>query len=47
TLTLDEAIMKMDLANLPTLVFINKESGRMNVVYHRRDGLISHIDPQI
>lgn len=47
TLTLDEAIMKMDLANLPTLVFINKENGRMNVVYHRRDGLISHIDPQI
>ena len=47
TLSLDEAIMKMDLANLPTLVFINKDSGRMNVVYHRRDGLISHIDPQI
>jgi ribosomal subunit interface protein len=46
TLELDEAIMKMDLANLPALVFINKNNGRMNVVYHRKDGFISLIDPQ-
>ena len=46
TLDLEEAIMKMDLANLPALVFINKKNGKMNVVYHRKDGLISLIDPQ-
>lgn len=46
TLEVEDAIMKMDLANLPALVFINKKNGRMNVVYHRKDGLISLIDPQ-
>lgn len=47
TLTVDEAIMKMDLANLPALVFKNESNGRINVVYHRKDGNISWIDPQI
>jgi ribosomal subunit interface protein len=45
-LTVDEAIMKMDLADLPALVFINKQNKRLNVVYHRKDGNISWIDPQ-
>ncbi len=45
-LTLDQAIMKMDLANLPALVFINIKNKRINVVYHRRDGNISWIDPE-
>ncbi len=46
-LSVDEAIMKMDLQNLPALVFINAENKRINVVYHRKDGNISFIDPQI
>ncbi len=46
-LAVEEAIMKMDLANLPALVFINKQNKRLNVVYHRRDGNISWIDPKI
>jgi ribosomal subunit interface protein len=45
-LTVDEAIMKMDLADLPALVFINKQNKRLNVVYHRKDGNISWVDPQ-
>lgn len=45
-LSVDEAIMKMDLANLPALVFVNKNNKRINVVYHRKDGNISWIDPQ-
>lgn len=45
-LTVNEAIMKMDLAYLPALIFINKENGRINVVYHRKDGNISWIDPK-
>jgi len=45
-LTVNDAIMKMDLADLPALVFINKQNKRINVVYHRKDGNISWIDPQ-
>lgn len=44
-LSVEEAIMKMDLQDLPTLVFINSKNGRINVVYHRKDGNISWIDP--
>jgi ribosomal subunit interface protein len=44
-LSVDEAIMKMDLANLPALVFINKNNKKINVVYYRKDGNISWIDP--
>jgi ribosomal subunit interface protein len=47
TLSVDDAIMKMDLQNLPALVFINERSKRVNVVYHRKDGNISWVDPQI
>ena len=47
TLSIDEAIMKMDLANLPALVFINNKNQRLNVVYHRKDGYISLVDPQV
>ena len=46
-LTPDEAIMKMDLQDLPALVFINKNNNRINAVYHRKDGNISWIDPRI
>lgn len=45
-LCVNDAIMKMDLADLPALVFINKDNQRINVVYHRKDGNISWIDPE-
>lgn len=44
-LTVDQAIMKMDLADLPALVFINSDNKRINVVYTRKDGNVSWIDP--
>lgn len=44
-LSVSEAIMKMDLAHLPALLFINKLNNRLNVVYHRADGNISWVDP--
>ena len=47
SLTVEEAIMKMDLQDLPALVFINKKNKRLNVVYHRKDGNISWIDPRV
>jgi len=46
-LSVDQAIMKMDLQNLPALVFINVANNRINVVYHRKDGNISWIDPEL
>ena len=39
--------MKMNLSDLPALVFINSENNRLNVLYHRKDGNISWIDPQL
>ncbi|MBM5782177.1 MAG: ribosome-associated translation inhibitor RaiA [Pelagibacterales bacterium] len=47
TLSVEEAVMKMDLQDLPALVFINSKNKRINVVYHRKDGNISWIDPQV
>ncbi|MFN7038089.1 MAG: ribosome hibernation-promoting factor, HPF/YfiA family [Alphaproteobacteria bacterium] len=45
-LSVSEAVMKMDLANLPALLFTNSTTGRINVVYHRADGNISWVDPE-
>ncbi len=44
-LTVSQAVMKMDLANLPALMFFNSAHGRLNVVYRRADGHISWVDP--
>jgi len=46
TLTVSEAVMKMDLADLPALMFFNSANGRVNVVYRRVDGNISWVDPE-
>lgn len=44
-LSVREAVMRMDLAHLPVLMFRNKGNGRLNVVYRRDDGNIGWIDP--
>jgi ribosomal subunit interface protein len=44
TLTVSDAVMRMDLGQLPALMFINKKTGDVNVVYRREDGNISWID---
>lgn len=44
-LSVSDAVMRMDLGELPALVFINKKTGNVNVVYKRADGNISWIDP--
>lgn len=46
TLTVSAAVMKMDLQDLPALMFFNSEHGGINVVYRRADGNISWVDPQ-
>jgi putative sigma-54 modulation protein len=38
SLSVEEAIMQMDLLNSGFLVFTHKTSGEMNVVYRRKDG---------
>ncbi|MBN9542309.1 MAG: ribosome-associated translation inhibitor RaiA [Alphaproteobacteria bacterium] len=45
-LTVAEAVMLMDLADLPAMVFINKANDRINFIYHRKDGNISWVDPE-
>ena len=44
--TVSEAVMQMDLLDLPALMFFNAANGRLNVVYRRADGNISWVDPQ-
>ncbi|HEY4250455.1 MAG TPA: ribosome-associated translation inhibitor RaiA [Roseomonas sp.] len=43
-LTVGEAVMRMDLAHAPVLMFRNKANGAMNVVYRRADGHVGWID---
>jgi len=46
TLTVGEAVMRMDLADLPVLLFRNSAHGGYNVVYRRGDGHIGWLDPR-
>jgi ribosome hibernation promoting factor len=42
-----EAVMRMDLANLPAMMFQNSGTKGLNVVYRRPDGNIGWIDPKL
>lgn len=46
TLSVSEAVMRMDLEELPVIVFCNRANGRLNVLYRRADGNISWLDPE-
>ncbi len=45
SLTVGEAVMQMELAGAPVLVFRNDKKDGVNVVYRREDGNIGWIDP--
>ena len=46
SLTVGEAVMQMELAGAPVLVFRNEKQARgLNIVYRREDGNIGWIDP--
>lgn len=45
SLTVSEAVMKLDLADLPALLFHNRGHGHLNMVYRRADGNIGWVDP--
>lgn len=45
-LSVADAVMRMNLANLPALMFINKKTGNYSVVYKREDGNISWVEAE-
>jgi len=45
TLTVSQAVMRMDFAQAPVMMFRNRAHGGLNVVYRREDGNIGWIDP--
>lgn len=45
-MTVGEAVMRMDLASAPVLMFQNTAHGGLNVVYRRSDGNVGWIDPR-
>jgi ribosomal subunit interface protein len=46
SLSVGEAVMRMELAHAPVLVFRNEKHSGINVVYRREDGNIGWIDPR-
>jgi hypothetical protein len=47
TISVGEAVMQMELADAPFLVFRNQRHGGVNVVFRRDDGNIGWVDPEI
>lgn len=45
TLTVSEAVMRLDLGDLPALMFRSRSHGGLNMIYRRADGHIGWIDP--
>lgn len=45
-LTVGEAVMQLDISNVPFVLFRNAGSGGLNVVYRRNDGNIGWVDPR-
>jgi ribosomal subunit interface protein len=46
TLTVSEAVMRLDLADGGAMMFINRAHGGLNMVYRRPDGNVGWVDPQ-
>ena len=46
SLTVSEAVMRMDLADVPAILFRNASHSGLNMVYRRTDGNIGWIDPR-
>lgn len=46
SLSVGEAVMQMEIAGAPVLIFKNEGNGGLNVVYRRDDGNIGWVDPQ-
>ncbi len=46
TLTVGEAVMRLDLTGEPAMMFRNSAHGGLNMVYRRADGNIGWVDPR-
>ena len=46
SLTVSQAVMRMDLAELPALMFRNSAHGGLNMIYRRADGNVGWVDPR-
>lgn len=46
-MTEDEAVEQIDLLGHDFFVFVNAESGMVNVMYHREDGQLGLIEPEL
>ena len=46
SLTVEQAVMRMDLAEVPALMFRNSSHGGLNMIYRRTDGHIGWVDPR-
>ena len=46
SLTVEQAVMRMDLADLSALMFRNSSHSGLNMVYRRADGHIGWVDPR-
>lgn len=46
-LSVSEAVMRLDLTDVPALLFRNSADGNLNLVYRRRDGNVGWIDPDL
>lgn len=45
-MSVSDAVMKMDLEDLPAVAFFNEKTKRINIVYYRKDGNIAWVDTQ-
>ncbi len=45
TLSVGEAVMRLDLGSAPALMFRNTRNGGLNMIYRRADGNIGWVDP--
>lgn len=45
-LTVSEAVMRLNLADLPAMMFRNEAHGGLNMIYRRPDGNIGWVDPR-
>lgn len=46
TMSVSDAVMRLDLSGEPFLVFFNAKNGGLNIVHTREDGNIGWIDPE-
>jgi hypothetical protein len=47
TLTVGEAVMRLDLSDQRAMMFVNSAHGGLNMVYRRSDGNVGWVDPRL